>query len=94
MPNYRRAHLPGGKVSHDRELLSRKAGGSLPYTYWALSLLVLAMFCSLCSVTGDPRNIRFVRGTIGNLAEHGGYFPNPTIGALIDRAAMLKAVGG
>ena len=34
MPNYRRIHLPGGRVSHDRELLLRKAGGSLPYAYF------------------------------------------------------------
>ncbi len=44
---------------------------------------------------GDPRNIMFVRGQIGNLAEHGGNFQNATIGPLIDRAAMiLLAEGG
>jgi RHS repeat-associated protein len=34
---------------------------------------------------GDPRNIRFVRGQEGNLAEHGGNFQNQTTGPLIDR---------
>jgi hypothetical protein len=34
---------------------------------------------------GDPRNIRFVRGQAGNLAEHGGNFQNSTIGPLIER---------
>jgi len=34
---------------------------------------------------GDPRNIKFVRGQAGNLAEHGGNFQNPTTGPLIDR---------
>jgi RHS repeat-associated protein len=34
---------------------------------------------------GDPRNIQFVRGQAGNLAEHGGNFQNPTTGPLINR---------
>ncbi|QDU75857.1 hypothetical protein Pan97_28990 [Bremerella volcania] len=34
---------------------------------------------------GDPRNIKFVDGQAGNLAEHGGNFQNKTTGPLIDR---------
>ncbi len=43
---------------------------------------------------GDPRNINFVRGQTANLTEHGGNFQNPTTGPLIDRAAMIAAIGG
>ena len=44
---------------------------------------------------GDPRNIMFVRGQEENLMEYGGNFQNPTIGPLVDRAAMiLLAEGG
>lgn len=44
---------------------------------------------------GDPRNIKFVRGQTGNLAEHGGNFQTPTTGSLIDRRAMMnQGTGG
>lgn len=42
---------------------------------------------------GDPRNVGFVRGQSGNLAEHGGNFQNPTSGPLIDRAGMIPPPG-
>jgi len=48
--------------------------------------------------SGDPRNIRFVRGQAGNLVEHNGSFQNHTTGQLIDReellADFLRRIGG
>jgi GHH signature containing HNH/Endo VII superfamily nuclease toxin len=43
---------------------------------------------------GDPRNIKFVRGQAGNLAEHGGNFQNPTTGPLIDRQILIDKARG
>jgi hypothetical protein len=43
---------------------------------------------------GDPRNIKFVRGLPGNLAEHGGAFQNRTQGPLIDRQALVDRTKG
>jgi hypothetical protein len=44
---------------------------------------------------GDPRNIKLVRGRPENLQQHAGNYQNPTIGPLIDRAAMIQqATGG
>ena len=40
---------------------------------------------------GDPRNIKFVRGRPGNLAEHGGNYNNSTTGPLIDRQGMIDS---
>jgi GHH signature containing HNH/Endo VII superfamily nuclease toxin len=40
---------------------------------------------------GDPKNIKFVRGRAGNLAEHGGHYQNSTTGPLIDRQALIDA---
>ena len=36
-------------------------------------------------LAGDPRNIKFVEGRAGNLAEHGGNFRNVTTGKLMNR---------
>ena len=36
-------------------------------------------------LAGNPDNIKFVKGSKGNLAEHGGNFQNPTSGPLISR---------
>jgi hypothetical protein len=36
-------------------------------------------------LAGDPRNIKFVKGRAGDLAEHGGNFRNATTGKLINR---------
>jgi len=43
---------------------------------------------------GDPRNIAFVRGQSANFNAHGQNWQNPTTGQLIDRQAMLDALGG
>ena len=58
MPDYRRAHLPGGKVLHNRELLVRKAGGSLPYTNWIFPILKRPWASNKKAGTAGPTRFR------------------------------------
>ena len=40
----------------------------------------------------DPNNVKFVKGSAGNLEEHGGNFRNPTAGPLLNRTLIVLQV--